>query len=87
MLVVRRIVVIKKKIDFQFFVLKESIGFQRLLLFYLLELIVIVVWEKVGKFENFDLCKGFYYVLREIVDYRCLKYVWILNYDFYYVQR
>lgn len=66
---------------------KESTSDQRLPSSYSLELIVIAVWEKAGKPENFDLCKGFYHVLRAIADYRCLKHAWTLNYDSHYVQR
>lgn len=66
---------------------KESTGDQKLPSSYPLELIVIAAWEIAGKPENFDLCKGFYHVLREIAAYRCLKHAWTLNYDSHYVQR
>lgn len=66
---------------------KENTSDQRLPSSYSLELIVIAVWETAGKPENFELCKGFYHVLRAIAYYRCLKHAWTLNYDSHYVQR
>ncbi|XP_052711005.1 2'-5'-oligoadenylate synthase 3-like [Crassostrea angulata] len=65
----------------------ENTSDQRLPSSYSLELIVIAVWETAGKPENFELCKGFYHVLRAIAYYRCLKHAWTLNYDSHYVQR
>lgn len=64
---------------------EESTGHQRLPSSYPLELIVIGEWEDAGKPQNFNLCKGFYHVLRAIADYRSLKHAWTVNYNSNYV--
>lgn len=69
-----------RKTEFQ-----ESTGDQRLLSSYPLELIVIGQWENAGKPQNFNLCKGFYHVLRAIANYRSLRYAWTVNYSSKYV--
>lgn len=64
---------------------EESTGYQRLPSSYPLELIVIGQWENAGKPQNFNLCKGFYHVLRAIADYRSLRHAWTVNYNSNYV--
>lgn len=49
---------------------------------YMLELIVIGEWENAGKPQNFDLCKGFYHVLRAIEKNSSLKHAWTVNYNY-----
>lgn len=66
---------------------KESTGDQRLLSSYPLELIVIGQWENAGKPQNFNLCKGFYHVLRAVANYRSLRHAWTVNYNSNYVNR
>lgn len=59
---------------------KESTGNKRLPTSYPLEVITISEWQtKCGR-ENFDLRKGFYNVLRALVNYRNLAYVCDDNY-------
>lgn len=70
-----------RKTDFE-----ESDGRKRLPSSYQLELISIAVWESAGEPENFNLCKGFYHVLRAIADYRNLKRAWTENYESHYCQ-
>lgn len=48
----------------------------------MLELIVIGEWENAGKPQNFDLCKGFYHVLRAIEKNSSLKHAWTVNYNY-----
>lgn len=60
---------------------EESTGPQRLPSSYPLELIVIGEWEDAGRPQNFNLCKGFYHVLRAIAHYRSLKHAWTINYQ------
>lgn len=60
---------------------EESTGLQRLPSSYPLELIVIGEWEDAGRPQNFNICKGFYHVLRAIVHYRSLKHAWTVNYN------
>lgn len=69
-----------RKTEFQ-----ESTGYQRLPSSYPLELIVIGQWENAGKPQNFNLCKGFYHVLRAVANYRSLRHAWTVNYNSNYV--
>lgn len=64
---------------------EESTGHQRLPSSYPLELIVIGEWQDVRSPQNFNLCKGFYHVLRAIGNYRSLKHAWTVNYNSNYV--
>lgn len=68
-------------------VFKESTGRQRLPSSYPLELKVIGEWEDAGRPQNFNICKGFYHVLRAIVHYRSLKHAWTVNYNSNHVSK
>lgn len=68
-------------------VFKESTGLQRLPSSYPLELIVIGEWEDAGRPQNFNICKGFYHVLRAIVHYKSLKHAWTVNYNSNHVSK
>lgn len=69
-----------RKTEFQ-----ESTGYQRLPSSYPLELIVIGQWENAGKPQMFNLCKGFYHVMRAIANYKSLRHAWTVNYNSNYV--
>lgn len=60
---------------------KESTGNKRLPTSYPLEVITISQWLKECGRENFDLRKGFYNVLKALVNYRDLAYVCEDNYE------
>ncbi|CAC5409021.1 OAS [Mytilus coruscus] len=61
--------------------LRESTGNRRLPTSYPLEVITISQWLRECRLENFDLRKGFYNVLKALVNYRKLAYVCEDNYS------
>ena len=60
---------------------QESDGYIRLPSSYPLELIAIGEWQDADAPQNFDLRKGFYNVLKALVNYEDLKHLWFANYS------